>query len=83
MVLCGQLTLPRLTQADAARSSDEGRAFVLAQMHLISRKVHEFAGFSANLLHKIQGNRHLRTKKKTKWGDSARASPLLPQQKWC
>lgn len=66
-MLCGHLTLPWLMQAEVARSSDEDLAF----MPLISKKVHEFAGFSANLLHKIQGNCHLRTK--TMGGDSVRA----------
>lgn len=62
MVLCGQLLLPWLMQAEVARSSDEGLTF----MPFISKKVHEFAGFSANLLHKIQRNCHLRTK--NNWG---------------
>lgn len=66
-MLCGHLTLPWLTQAEVARSSDEDLAF----MPLISKKVHNSAGFSANLLHKIQGNCHLRTK--NNGGDSVRA----------
>lgn len=61
-MLCGHLTLPWLMQAEVARSSDEDLAF----MPLISKKLHEFAGFSANLLHKIQGNCNLRTK--NNWG---------------